>query len=100
MKVIKLKKVEDCFESSNTRDIVLSSPLTVDFVNYLGKLGKLLLFDDFDIPYFKVIVKGEYTIKGTLGKKTIRILLPEDIPDYSLDSLVEYINSYSEMKGN
>lgn len=98
MKVIKIKKVEDCYESSNSRDIVLSSPITKDFIDYLAKLGKSFFFEDFDIPYFKVIVKGEYTIKGALGKKTIRILLPEDLPDYPLDKLAEYIDSYVSKK--
>lgn len=94
MKVVKIKKVEDCYESSNTRDILLSQPITEDFVKYLGKIGKLILFNEFDVPYFKIIVKGEYTIKGAFGKKTIRILLPEDISDYPLDSLIKVINDY------
>ncbi|MGQ9820181.1 MAG: hypothetical protein ACUVQ1_09740 [Candidatus Kapaibacteriales bacterium] len=91
---MKIKKVEDCYESSNTRDILLSRPITEDFVKYLGKIGKLILFNEFDIPYFKIIVKGEYTIKGAFGKKTIRVLLPEDVQDYPLDSLIDVINNY------
>lgn len=96
MKVVKIKKVEDCYESSNTRDLLLSQPITENFVKYLGKIGKLILFDEFDIPYFKIIVKGEYTIKGAFGKKTIRMLLPEDMPDYPLDSLIKVISDYEE----
>lgn len=95
MKVVKLKKVDDCYESSNTVDILLSGPITHKFVEHLGKLGKLLLFEDFDIPYFKVIVKGEYTIKGAFGKKTIRILLPEDVENYPLDNLLNHIESFT-----
>ncbi|ROL58391.1 hypothetical protein D9V84_01255 [Bacteroidetes/Chlorobi group bacterium Naka2016] len=94
MKVVKQKKVDDCYESSNTVDLLLSAPITKDFVEHLGKLGKLLLFEEFDIPYFKVIVKGEYTIKGAFGRKTIRILLPEDVENYPLDPLVQHIESF------
>ncbi|ROL60007.1 hypothetical protein D9V87_03055 [Bacteroidetes/Chlorobi group bacterium MS-B_bin-24] len=96
MKVVKQKKVTDCYESSNTIDLILSAPITKPFVEHLGQLGKLLLFDEFDIPYFKVIVKGEYTIKGAFGKKTIRILLPEDVEDYPLDSLVQHIENFNK----
>lgn len=94
MKVLKQKKIEDCYESSNAVDFLLSSPITKEFAEHLGKLGKFLLFEEFNLPYFKVIVKGEYTIKGALSKKTIRILLPEDVKDFPLDNLVEYINNY------
>lgn len=96
MKVVKTKKVDDCYESSNTVDILLSGPITHNFVEHLGKLGKLLLFEDFDIPYFKVIVKGEYTIKGAFGKKTIRVLLPEDVENYPLDNLIKHIESFKK----
>ena len=96
MKVVKQKKVTDCYESSNTIDFILSAPITKPFVEQLGQLGKLLLYDEFDIPYFKVIVKGEYTIKGAFGKKTIRILLPEDVEDYPLDSLVQHIENFNK----
>jgi len=96
MRVLKQKKVSDCYESRNTIDFVLSAPITKKFVEHLGQLGKLLLFDEFDIPYFKVIVKGEYTIKGAFGKKTIRILLPEDVENYPLDSLVQHIENFSK----
>ncbi len=98
MKVLKVKIIDDCYESSNTRDILLDGTITKQFVEYLGRLGKLLVFEEFDIPYFKVIVKGEYTIKGAFGKKTIRILLPEDVPDYSLDSLIDYINKFRKTR--
>ncbi|MCX7908851.1 MAG: hypothetical protein N2560_04955 [Ignavibacteria bacterium] len=96
MKVVKQKKVDDCYESSNTVDFLLSGPITKDFVEHLGKLGKLLLFEEFDKPYFKVIVKGEYTIKGAFGKKTIRILLPEDEIDYPLDKLIQHIECFKK----
>lgn len=96
MKVVKIKKVDDCYESSNTIDFLLSGEITKKFVEHLGTLGKLLFFEDFDIPYFKVIVKGEYTIKGALGKRTIRILLPEDEEDYSLDNLIQHIENFKK----
>lgn len=96
MKVVKIKKVDDCYESNNTVDFLLSGEITKEFVEHLGTLGKLLFFEDFDIPYFKVIVKGEYTIKGALGKRTIRILLPEDVEDYPLDNLIQHIENFKK----
>ncbi len=96
MKVVKIKKVDDCYESNNTVDFLLSGEMTKEFVEHLGTLGKLLFFEDFDIPYFKVIVKGEYTIKGALGKRTIRILLPEDVEDYPLDNLIQHIENFKK----
>ncbi|MCX7880452.1 MAG: hypothetical protein N2517_07300 [Ignavibacteria bacterium] len=96
MKVLKVKEVKDCFESNNSCDFLLSGPITKEFAEYLGKLGKFLYFDEFDVPAFKVIVRGEYTVKGAIGKKTIRILLPEDVSNYPLDNLINYINQYKQ----
>ncbi len=100
MKVVKVKKVEDCYESSNARDIILSSQITKDFAKHLGKFGKLLLFDEFGISYFKLIVKGKYTVKGAFGKTILRVILPEEDVDISIDDLVKHIESYKGKEKN
>ena len=69
MKVKKIKKIEDCLEGTNVRDFLLDGFLNKKFIDYLGKLGKYIYNDEFAKPFFKVIVRGKYTIKGARGIK-------------------------------
>lgn len=94
MKIIKEKKIEDCLEGSNFKDFLLDSLIDKSFIDYLGRLGKMIFIEDIEKPFFKIIVRGKYTIKGSLGNKTIRILLPDIDNSIAIYELKEYINSY------
>ncbi|MFP4370445.1 MAG: hypothetical protein ACOC2K_03345 [Bacteroidota bacterium] len=97
MRVIKLKKVEGCLEGSNVHDILLDDKIDREFIDHLGKMGKLIYMDSFDKPFFKVIVRGRYTIKGSQTNKSIRIIFPEGAdPDAPLREISEHIGSYPE----
>lgn len=94
MKVIKVKKIEDCLESTNVRDILLSRQMDKRFIFYLGNLGKLVYNDNFDKPFFSVIVKGKYTLKGAETNKILRVMLPENALDTDIPSIREFIEAY------
>jgi hypothetical protein len=94
MKVIHVKNIQDCFESTNVRDAILDKTITKEFIDYLGKLGRLIYETSLAKPYFKVIVRAKYSFKGSQGNKTIRILLPENASDEYVDELVKYIEKY------
>lgn len=87
--------VEDCIEAKNVYDAYLNIKLNNNLINHLAKLGKLIYFQDFDKPYFKIIVRGKYTIKGISNEDKFRILLP-DIADFSnLDIIKKHINEFN-----
>ena len=94
MKIVSVKNVDDCLEASNVRDFYFNTKISKKFIDYLSVLGKFIYADEFEKPYFKVIVKGKYTIKGALGNKIIRMLLPEQNGDKYVDELISYINDY------
>ena len=94
MKFKEYKIIEDCLEGSNVRDILLDEPSTKEFIYYFEKIGKLLFFDELPKPMYKIIVKGKYTIKGIAGNNTMRVLLPDNESDESLQELKEFINNY------
>jgi hypothetical protein len=92
-----IRKIEDCLESTNVRDIILDGYITKKFIDYLGLMGKLYYNDEFLKPYFKVIVKGRYTVKGAQGNKTLRIMLPEtETSNDYLNPLIEHIQKYEK----
>ncbi len=76
MKIIKIKKVDGCLESSNVHDIFLNMQVSKIFLDSIAQNGKLIIYDEMEKPFFKLIVKGKYTLKGSIGNKVIRIVLP------------------------
>ncbi|MFC2130230.1 hypothetical protein ACFLSQ_02230 [Bacteroidota bacterium] len=94
MKVIKQKKIEGCLEGTNVKDFLFNNNITRDFIIHLGKLGKLIFTEDIEKPFFRIIVRGKYTLKGSLGNKTIRVLLPEKGDKELIDKLKEYVEEF------
>ncbi len=96
MKVLRVKNINDCFESTNVRDAIIDAPISRNFIDYLGKMGKLIYETSLEKPYFKVIVRSKYTIKGSQGNKTIRMMFPENAGDKYVAEIVDYINEYTK----
>ena len=94
MIILKEKKIEDCLEGKNVKDILLDSEINLDFIKYLGRLGKIVLKDEIEKPFFKIIVKSKFTIKGSLTNKSIRVMLPESDFENDYSELIKYINEF------
>ncbi len=94
MKLLHIKTMEGCLEGANVRDALFSKPVDVNFINYLGNLGKLIYNDKMDKPFFKIIVRGQYTIKGSVGNSTLRIILPESAGSI-IESFGNYVDRYT-----
>lgn len=87
MKILKTKKIDGCLEGSNVRDILFDDIITTEFAGHLGGLGKFILKEEMDKPFFRIIVRGRYTLKGSVGNKTARVILPEESPDGWLEEI-------------
>ena len=94
MKVVKTKKIGDCLESVNAIDVLYDSPVTKEFIEHLGKLGKLFFYEGPDKAMYKVIVRAKYTLKGSQGNKTSRILLPENYDDGWIEQIKDHVEKY------
>ena len=70
--------------------------VTKDFIHYLGKLGKLIYNDKIDKPFYRIIVRGKFTLKGSQGNMTSRVLLPENADDSWLKEISEYAEQYED----
>lgn len=92
MKVINYKQVEDCLEGTNIRDLLLDEPINKEFVEKLARLGKLFFYEDMKKPFFKIIVRGKYTIKGAIGNSSIRVMLPENAEFEMMKEIIDFIN--------
>lgn len=94
MNLVYYEIVEDCIEAKNVYDAYLSIPNDDGFINYLSSLGKLIIYNDFEKPYFKVIVRGRFTIKGTKYDDKFRILLPDNAGVEDLEIIKQFVNKY------
>ncbi|MCX7736986.1 MAG: hypothetical protein N2319_09760 [Candidatus Kapabacteria bacterium] len=97
MEILKVKKIEDCLEGKNVWDLLLEKPITKGFIYHLGLLGKMIYQDFFPKPFFTLIVKGRFTIKGSEQNQTIRLLLPDDADSSKeIEELRKYFKMFVE----
>ena len=94
MNLVYYEIVEDCIEAKNVYDAYLSIKLSDELILHLGKLGKLSYFQDFDKPFFRVIVRGRFTIKGVKDDDKFRILLPDNAGVENLDVIKKQVNGF------
>lgn len=96
MKVDKIKKIEGCLEGTNVKDVLLTEEVDKQFVDYLAGLGKLIYFEGSGKPFYKVIVRGQYSIKGAVGNHTCRLILPSINSEEMLNSFINFVNLYND----
>jgi hypothetical protein len=94
MKVVMTKKIEGCLEGTNVYDILFDCISDKKFIDYLSSLGTLSFNDQMAKPYYRIICRGKYTIRGSVGNHTIRVTLPENAPNEMLEEITNMINSY------
>ncbi len=94
MKVVMTKKIEGCLEGTNVYDILFDCVSDKKFVDYLSRLGSLSFNDQMAKPYYRIISKGKFTVRGSLGNHTVRVTLPENAPKETMDEIISLINNY------
>lgn len=93
MDVISIRKIDSCLEGINAWDLLLNTKISEEFIFSLTEIGKLIYHSELDKPFFRLIVKGRYTAKGSLGNKTIRLILPNDASQELVDDFINKIKS-------
>ena len=90
MKVEEVKHVEDCFDGSLIKELLLSSEISKKLIFALGEDGKVQYFPHFAKPFFKIRVVGKYDLKGIEGNKTMRIHLKYP-KKYSTNEFIKFL---------
>lgn len=75
MTILDIKHIEDCFDGSSVKELLLSSPITSTLIQDLGSKGHLQYFPHFARPFFKLRITNKVDLKGIEGNNTIRIRL-------------------------
>lgn len=75
MKVVDTKHVEDCFNGSLIKELLLSENIRKNQIYALGEGGDIQYFDQFARPFFKIRIDGVFDLKGIEGNRSIRVHL-------------------------
>jgi hypothetical protein len=94
MKVLDIKRIHGCLEGRNVWDFLLDGSISKDFISHLGNFGKLIYQDQMKKPYFTIIVRGKYTIKGSETNKTFRVILPENANIELLEEIKDNVSEH------
>jgi len=76
MKLVKIKKLEDCFDGSIIFEYSFDENIEETFMKMLGQTGKLDYYPDFSRPFFKIMTHDGLQIKGIIGEKNFEITYP------------------------
>ena len=93
MKIIEIREIEDCFDQSIMKEILLDQVIQKDFIESLGTAGSLEYFPTFARPFFKLEVSGKYIVKGIEGNRSVRIILGRKAPVQYLKDFEKFLES-------
>ena len=88
MNIVEIKHVEDCFDGSCIKELVLNEPISKEFIFLLGKCGTLSYFKDFASPFFRVSFDNNFYIKGVQGNDSARLHIRDND---DINTLINYI---------
>lgn len=91
MEVVEVKHVEDCFDGSLIKELLLSHEISSELIFALGKKRDVQYFAHFARPFFKIRVPGVFDLKGIEGNRTMRIHL-KNPKEYSLDDFINFLS--------
>ncbi len=77
MRIVAIKKVEDCFDGSTIYAYSFSRAWSRESILALDQLGQLDFYPDFPRPFFRVRVTGGCQVKGVEAEQTCVAIYPE-----------------------
>ncbi len=77
MRIVQVKKVEDCFDGSSVYRYWFDTPWTRDAIMGLKALGDLEYFADFPRPFFRVCGHRGLHVKGVEGEDNCQAIFPK-----------------------
>ncbi len=95
MKHLQIKKIEGCLDRTNVKDILWDAEVTRAFIDYLSPLGKLIINEGTGKPFYKLIIRGQFSIKGAIGTKSSRIVFGSESKPEDFEEFICYCEEYS-----
>lgn len=93
MKILYLTLIETCAEAQNAYDVFFTDEINEDFIEKFNDVAKISYSKFGEKKYFRIIVKGKYTIKGFINNDNFRVLLADNLEVNFINELKEFINN-------
>lgn len=93
MKVIRIKKIEDCFDGSFIKEFELDEKISEHFIKKLGQGCCLEYFSDFPRPFFRIEKKNQYQIKGVENSTTMQAIFIRSCSPKCVENLINLIQT-------
>jgi hypothetical protein len=90
VQIVRIDKIEDCFDGSSVYQYFLDEPWTRETITRLDALGKLEYFPEFPRPFFRVFGQLGYQVKGIEGEKNCRVILPRIGKEKAHEALMNF----------
>jgi hypothetical protein len=81
MKLIEMRKVEDCFDGGSRLEYRFEGEIVKEFMMRLAAGSRLDFFPEFPKPFFKIFREDGLQIKGILGLSDIEVYFPRSQAD-------------------
>lgn len=94
MKLLNVKTLEECLDQVAIKEYEFDSPATKQFIDYLGRGGKLEYFK-FARPFYRLTKSGVYILKGIEEAATLQVVYMRYQPAHQ-EELLSLIENYSE----
>ena len=94
MKHLQVKKIEGCLEGTNVKDILWDGEVTREFIDYISILGKLIINDTIGKPFYKLIIRGQFSVKGAIGTKSSRVVFGSESNPEDFDKFIRYCEAF------
>ena len=77
MRLIEIKKVEDCFDGSVIFKYTFDKAVNEGLMKRIGEKGKVQYFPEFPKPFFKIITPQSIQVRGIVGDKDFEAVYPQ-----------------------
>jgi hypothetical protein len=77
MKLVDIRKVEDCFDGSMIFRYSFNKEVEESLMRILGQKGKLHYYPKFLRPFFKIMTGEDVQIKGIIGDDNFEVVYPQ-----------------------
>ncbi len=96
MKLLYLEIIETCIEAKSAYDAFFSDTLSKEFIDKFSKIGKVVYNEKIGSTYFRIIVRGKYTIKGFINSDNFRIMMADNLDNEYLYEIKQNIENITK----
>ncbi len=95
MLVQQIKPMDDCFDGSFMKEVILDEPVSREFIDHLGTAGDLQYYGSFSRPFYRVDVPDKFIIKGIEARSTLRLILSRTDTDKACEEFKQLVAGFA-----